>query len=333
MENTKTPARKPRGEQKQKSSSKSSGTKTTAARAGLDARAATRTAPASPYHRPLDSWESELAQRADAAMKRRATIPADEEQLVGAVTAVIKYLRDPQQAAIATVLAKKGLDAAYCQAGESILTRLATLHRLPLETGGTEVLTPAERATKEAALACFQSLRQSTSEAASTLGLLDEVHVLGRGFTFANSVPGILSAVQQFNDNAATREELLAEAGIGAEELGELAGFEAMLKAIKAKKKSRVSQRQLRAGGIDRLLFSLEFWVSLYRSRARTALRSDPQAFAAAVSFLPRKSERRAKPTAEAKVAAQAKREAKANAKAEALAKKKAAAEAKAGTP
>lgn len=244
-----------------------------------------------------DAWIARFRTRAEADHTSGTAARLDPDDCVRAARSIARIGDDPSRARVAALLAAKGLDATFLRAAASLADGLQrAVLSAPPDLRTVETITPEERALIAEAGETVAAFKKSAADIALSLDNLDAVKALGRGMSVQKqSLPGVQRALRQFLDGARSRGALLAEAGIGADELAELNEYATRLDAIAASKAARHEQRDELSTSIEVGTLALESLFELYRARVRVACRKEPLVLDQAMSLLPRSPERRAR--------------------------------------
>lgn len=196
---------------------------------------------------------------------------------------------------IARRLAERGVTVAFLGGAESLAASLDdALVRAPPDLRRIVVLTPADKKAVGAAAAALSDLRKSALDAARAEANPASARALGVGTKLNKaSAASVQGGVQQFLIGAKDDPDLLAAAGIGADDVAELQGHADTLRAIVKTKGERGGERQRLVDEVFVLTLALQRWFQLYRAKTRTALRGDALALASALEPLPRNRKRR----------------------------------------
>ena len=186
-------------------------------------------------------------------------------------------------------MAKKGLNGEFQFAAGTLADQLAEANALvPNDLRRVVLLTPAERTAIEEGAAAVSDIRKSVADAARSQGDVAMAHGFVTGGSVVPTAAGIRAAIKLIVHNAEGHAALVADAGIGAEEMAWLAQLDSTLKNIELTKEARISEREKVVGKETMAAVAIERMVSLYRSRSRMACLGKRLTLALALEILPR---------------------------------------------
>jgi hypothetical protein len=210
----------------------------------------------------------------------------DLPQLTTSVRGVVAHLG--RHADVAGLLARKGLDAAFFGAGEQLLADLESAHHAaPPDLRNLELLSPAQKQVVEDAGHTLQTFRDAVKEAAKSRSRREDAKVFVQG-PRGTSAEALHGAIRAFLAQVPHRAELVADAGLGPEEVAQLESYVAQLQGVLDAKTSAKSGKSELSTDLQVPALALESYFKLLAARASLALVAVPAAREAFSALLPR---------------------------------------------